>query len=91
MPLEGLQPTRRDRAVDGAVIDRQRDRHHGCHRQLAVFHNRPGLTRAHGQYRALRRVDHGGEFAYAVTAQIGNGERAAARCTGRQCSGARVG
>src|SRR3546814_12805138 len=47
--LEGGEEFRPDGTIDGAVIDRQRAGHDGCHRQRTVLHDRTLLARADRQ------------------------------------------
>ena len=61
--LEGGQELGADRAVDDAVIDRERAGHHRRDRERAVLHDRALLAGADRQDAALRRVDDGRELA----------------------------
>ena len=63
MPLQRLHELGRQRAVDDAVVDRQRAGHHRGDGQRAVLHHRPLLAGRDRQDAGLRRVDDRGEVA----------------------------
>src|SRR5262245_18578197 len=77
MGLEGREQLGAERAVDHAVVDRERDAHHGRDLERVVLDDRALLAAADGEDRGLRRVDDGVEAVDAVHAKIGDRGRAA--------------
>src|ERR1700694_5147911 len=59
-----------ERAIDGAVIGRKRDRHHPLRFDLAVAHDRTFLAGADREHGGMRRVDDRGEILDAVHPEI---------------------
>src|SRR5215510_9137338 len=77
MGLEGREQLGAERAVDDAVIDRERDTHHGRDLESIVLDDWALLAAADGEDRGLRRVNDGVEAVDAVHAEIGDRGRAA--------------
>src|ERR1700730_14638430 len=75
--LERPDQFRSERAVDGAVIGRERYLHLGRDRELAVAHHGTLFSGADGENGRMGRVDHGGKLLNAVHAEIGDRRRAA--------------
>mmetsp|Transcript_7363 Transcript_7363/g.16111 ORF Transcript_7363/g.16111 Transcript_7363/m.16111 type:complete len:212 (+) Transcript_7363:223-858(+) len=81
--LESLQPGRCERAVDDAVVGRERDGHEALGDKGvggsvgAVVGHHELLGAADGQDARLRSVDDGGELLDAHHAEVGDGEGAA--------------
>ena len=75
--LSVLQELGAGRAVDGAMVARERHRHHRQHEQLAVARDDLVSRRADGEDRRLRRVEHGDELVDVVHAEVRDRERAA--------------
>src|SRR6185312_16771430 len=68
--LKGTDQHRTERAIDGAVIARQRHAHDVCGFDLAVPHHRALLASADRENRGVWRIDHGGKILDAVHAEV---------------------
>src|SRR5262245_29203981 len=75
--LERLEQLGAQRAVDGAVIDRERAHHLGPDLDLVADNDGFLLTRTHRQDGRVRRIDDGGDILDAEHAEIGDGRGAA--------------
>src|ERR1700730_4367443 len=75
--LEGLEEGRTNRAVDHAMVDRQRAGHDRRDGQRAVLDDRTLFAGADRQDGAVRRIDDGGEFLDAEHAEVRDREGAA--------------
>src|SRR5436190_17570672 len=74
---EGLQELRAQRAVDDAMIDRERAAHHVADHHLALAHDDALLADADREDHRLRRIDDGGELLDPEHAEVGDRESAA--------------
>src|SRR5690606_41026715 len=74
---EGREPARRERAVDRAVVRRERAPHRAPDLEVAVDDDGRLDRSADRKDRRLRRVEDRGELARAVHPEVGHGRRAA--------------
>src|SRR3954452_1359346 len=68
--LEGADKLSAERAIDRAMVRRERDRHHPGGFDLAVLDDCALFARPHRQDGRVRRVDTGGEIFDAIHAEV---------------------